>query len=195
MQTRLIALVGALFFGIYFGNALDAATVQADADPLFDQMVGNWTGEGIRKFPLSNTTTLFDAEVHSKILPDGRLLSRNYVVEKPSNPIADPTEPKEYVRLYWIRAKNKPAETSGPRFYDLGYGTGDAVPRPSAEGVFAQQVFVVTQRLGGNPPYRVDSRTEFVSPDETRYIEKAWQGDTLMAETQVRYRRTDSSRE
>ena len=76
-------------------------------DPLLSQMAGEWRGEGYRTFPEAGKKAILQATVRSSIDETGRLVSRNQVVEQPVGPIADPSEPKEYVRLYWVRLKRR----------------------------------------------------------------------------------------
>jgi len=187
-MKSLIRLILPVIFGLTSPSlVLSQEGTGVGKDPLLSQMQGEWVGRGYRLFPQGQKKALLEAQVRSTLEASGKLVSRNRVIELPSNPITDPTEPKEYVRLYWVRLKKAGESSDAPRYYDLGYGSGDAVDRPSAEGVFSQNRLIVMQRVGGG--YRVESRTDFISPDESIYSEKAWSGDELLAETEIHYSR------
>ncbi len=161
-----------------------------ETDPLFTRLAGSWLGEGETVFPMTGKRIILSSRVTAILRVDGRLRLRDHVIEKPATPIADPTEPKESIRLFWIRAKANPGTNEEvPRYYELGTGSGEAGLRPSAEGVFEKLSFRVSQTVGGNSSYRVESETEFLSQDEHQFFERVWHGGELGVETRIRYHR------
>jgi hypothetical protein len=179
----------ALAFGltsVSFADSPVGAIIQ-EPDPLLSRMEGEWLGRGFRVFSQGKKKVLLEVQVRSSVDQAGVLLSRNRVLESPSMPGAFSTEAKEYERLYWVKFKRAGEFENAPRFYALGYGAIDAGERPSAEGVFAQNIFSVLQRVGGG--FRVESRTEFFPDGGSVYSEKAWNGEELLAETEIQYQR------
>jgi len=161
----------------------------AFADSLLHRMEGKWRGYGSRYTAATGKTLRLEAEVLSTI-KEGRLISRNKVREFTDSIIEDPSEPKESTKIYWVRP-----EGTREGIYLLGYGTGDVGLRPSASGRFDGKVFEVRQNVGGNPPFVVESITEFFGSDRSVYVERAWHGDSLLNETRMEYIRDRSMRE
>lgn len=144
-------------------------------------MEGEWIGEGERLFPIADKRTRLETKTKSWVQGEF-LVSRNQVKEIPLTG-QDP-EPREYVRLYWIRAKK-----DGAGQYELGAGTGDPA-RPRAHGKLEALVFKVSEVLGGEPPFKVESTTTFQEDGSgSEYIEYGTHGESLISDTQIRYQR------
>ena len=165
----------------------------AAVDPLYLKMAGQWVGQGERVLSGTHRTVRLEARLDALLREDQqRLNSRSWIRELAlEGPGSDPTEPKESVRLSWLQPKDPNADAL-PRLYNVGFGTGDAVDRPSAQGTFDGYALEVRQEMGGNPSYLVISTTRFLSENETDFVERAFHGTEELAVTRIRYRRVEA---
>ena len=149
-------------------------------DPLFLRMVGDWTGEGERFFPQESRHTHFMAKV-STLVEGDLLISQNEITETQV-----PTGPaRTYSRVYWIRKKAGTPEL----LYELGYGS-TVTDSIAGEGKLEGNRFKMNQNMGGNPPLMFESQTEFVSENESLYVDTLQQGGGKLSSSHIKYLRT-----
>jgi hypothetical protein len=144
----------------------------SQADPLFDLMVGTWTGRGERRQLVSGRRIAITALVETRVV-GARLESRNEVREA-----AAEGGSRRYLKSYWMESRG-----DGSGRYALG-----APGTLSGEGVFRDGELFVRQEFGGAHALAVESRTRF-SPGATRYLERLLGDGRVLSETQIEYTR------
>ncbi len=149
------------------------------ADPLFVQMQGKWTGEGVTTFAGLVTKTVMKAQVdaHVETHAEGqeRLVSLNAITQ--SQP--DGTT-QTYVRNYWVEFDH---EAEGLRHYRLGAQGSEAV---TSTGIFDGQAFKVREDIG--PELYLDGRTTFAGVS-THFHQDFWWAGALKSTLEADYER------
>jgi hypothetical protein len=166
-------------------------------DPLFSQMEGSWTGQGVRTEAISGRQIQIRAVVATHYETDGgviELVSQNQITETSPG-----SAPNSYESTYWVRVKVGEAGT-----YELGAPGQSA---PSSIGILGQDgIFRVEQDLGGASGvsnqagsqaakaglYVIRSETEFQS-NQTVYSDRFTDGSELQSQTRIVYQRTAGS--
>lgn len=180
-NLRILVLACTVLFSSLFSSTAPGAA-ELDGDPFFSRMAGKWVGDGERFFPWVGKRIALSSRLSAEFHEDGRLVIREHRKEKPSSPIADPTEPRESLRVLWVRAKER-------GLYELGSGSGEAGMPSSTEASFDGQIFRVEDRKAGTPSHLKEWALEFRSDDEVLFWERVMTGSEVKMETRIGFHR------
>jgi hypothetical protein len=148
-------------------------------DALFSHMMGHWSGKGSRTFLASGKTIHVISDTRATVsIVNGqeRLTSVNQITE-----VQPGSLPHTYETTYWITSDPNRAGS-----YLLGSGTSE---QPSSTGALSGDlVFRTAQNLGGGePPYIIQSTTEFQKDGSTLYTELLTRGQNVLTRSSIQY--------
>jgi hypothetical protein len=182
--AMIVGFLGLIASAFALATTHEHAMVVQSGDPLFSLMVGHWTGQGTRTYPLSGRITQVTTEVTATISDvngEQRLTSTNQITETPSTGAAN-----SYQTVYWIEPL-----LGHPGSYTLGYNlTTPGSPTVTSTGILGgDMIFRSDQNLGN--AYVIHSETQF-SGNKSTFTETTFNGSSVVLKTVIDYERTGS---